>query len=52
MFHGCGEKGHIKPKCWNKDKRASYAAEKKSKVDANLASTELTAAANTESFLF
>jgi hypothetical protein len=31
---------------------ASYAAENKSKVDANLASTELTPAANTESFLF
>ena len=51
MCHGCGEKGHNKPKCRNKDKWASY-AEKKSKVDANLASTELTPAANTESFLF
>ena len=51
VCHGCGEKGHIKPKCRNKDKWASY-AEKKSKVDANLASTELTPAANTESFLF
>jgi len=48
---GCGEKGHIKPKCRNKDKWASY-AENKSKVDANLASTELTPAANTESVLF
>jgi hypothetical protein len=52
VCHGCGEKGHIKPKCRNKDKWASYAAEKKSKVDANLSSTELTLAANTESFLF
>jgi len=51
MCHGCGEKGYIQPKCRNKDKWASY-AEKKSKVDANLASTELTPAANTESFLF
>jgi len=51
MCHGCGEKGHIEPKCRNKDKWASY-AEKKSKVDVNLASTELTTAANTESFLF
>jgi len=51
LCHGCGEKGHIKPKCRNKDKWASY-AEKKSKVDANLASTEWTPAANTESFLF
>jgi len=33
------------------DKCASY-AEKKSKVDANLSSTELTPAANTESYLF
>jgi len=51
MCHGCGEKGHIKPKCRNKDKWASY-AEKKSTVDANLASTELTPAENTESCLF
>ena len=51
MCHGCAEKGHIKPKCRNKDKWASY-AEKKSKVDANLASTELTPASYTESFIF
>jgi len=50
MCHGCGEKAHIKAKCRNKDKSALYAAEKKSKVDANLASTELTPAANTEIF--
>jgi len=31
---------------------ASYPAEMKAKVDANLASTELTPAANTESFVF
>jgi len=52
VCHGCGEKGHIQPKCRNMDKWASYAAEKKSKVNANLASTEWTPAANTESFLF
>jgi len=52
LCHGCGKTGHIKPKCRNKDKLASYVAEKKSKVDANLASTELTPAANTKSFLF
>jgi len=52
MSHECGEIGHIKLKCRNKDKWASYAAEKKSKVVVNLASTELTPAANTQSFLF
>jgi len=52
VCHGCGEMAHIKPKCRNKDKWASYAAEKMSKVDADLASTELTPAPNTESFLF
>jgi len=51
VCHGCGEKEHIKLKCRNKDKWAAY-AEKKSKVDANLASTELTPAANAESCLF
>jgi hypothetical protein len=44
-------KGHIKPKCRNKDKWASYAAEMKEKVDANLALTELPLAANNELFL-
>jgi len=51
VCHGCGVNGHIKPKCRNKDMWASY-AEMKSKVDPNFASTELTPAANTESFLF
>jgi len=51
VCHGCGEKRHIKPKCRSKYNRASYAAKKKSKVDGNLVSTELTLAANTESFL-
>jgi len=50
--HGCGVKGHTKPKCRNKEKWALYNAKKKSKVDVNLASTELTPAANTESCLF
>ena len=52
MCHGCGEKGHIRPKCQNKDMWVSYAAENKSKVDANLTSTEWTLAANAETFLF
>jgi hypothetical protein len=43
MCHGRGEKGHIKPKCRNKDQWAPY-GEKKSKVDGNLTSTELTPA--------
>ena len=51
-YPGCGEKGYIKPKCRNKDQWATYAAEQKSTVDANLASTEFAPAANTESFLF
>jgi len=51
MCHGCGEKEYITPKCRNKDKWASYAAEKKSRVDTNLPPTELTPADTTELFL-
>jgi hypothetical protein len=46
MCYGCGEKGHKKPDCPNKDKWASYADEK-SKSEAKFAT-----AADYQSFLF
>jgi len=49
ICHGCGVKGHIKAKCRSKHMWASY---EKSKIDANLASTASTSAAESESFLF
>jgi hypothetical protein len=48
VCHGCGEKGHIKPKCRNRNKWSSYAEGKMENVDENVATTELTPAANTE----
>jgi len=50
--HGCGKKRHIKQNGQNRDKWASDAAEKKSKVDAIFVSTASTPAANSESFVF
>jgi hypothetical protein len=49
ICQGCGVKRHIKEKCRSKHQWASY---KKSKSDANLASTASTSTAEPESFLF
>jgi len=49
ICHRCGVKGRIKAKCRSKLKWASY---EKSKCDAHLASTALTSATESESFLF
>ena len=48
ICHGCGVKGHIKAKCRSKHKWASY---EKFTSDANLTSTALTSATESESLL-